>query len=106
MSESESNRREHTRHQVEMAGKIRLASERTIEGRIENVGRGGAFFVTDDLEANVLAADPVELLLPDANGKESTVSGVVLRLETFFSGTDVLRSFAIQFDEPLPAGAF
>ncbi len=96
-----SNRREWSRHPVDMQARLRLASEKIVAGRLENIGRGGAFFVTDNLETSIVAADPVDLLIV-LGDDESTVRGTVLRAETFFSGTEVLRSLAIRFETPLP----
>lgn len=95
------NRRAWSRLDVDLGARLRLASEKIVDGRLENLGRGGAFFVTDNLETSILAADPVELIVVHAS-VETRIRGTVLRLETFFSGTDVLRTLAIRFDEPLP----
>jgi hypothetical protein len=69
-----------------------------VEGVTENVGAGGVFFSTGNLEAGVEVGDSVLITLHLADGGTLTSSGVVLRGERYFDGADVRRSFAVKFE--------
>lgn len=72
-----------------------------IEGVTENVGAGGVFFTTDDLEYAVEVEDTVVVVLHVAGRGEVSMEGVIVRAERYFDGSDVKRSLAVKFEELL-----
>jgi len=76
----------------------------SIEGVVENVGRGGVLFSTDTLEGHVADGDEVEVEFEGRRAGSPVafrVRGTVLRAERLFDGTSVVRSFAVQFAETI-----
>lgn len=72
-----------------------------VEGRVENIGEGGAFFVTDTLEGVVVEGDRTELYVEDIpDSAPVRLPGLVLRVERYFQEGEILRTFAIRFDAP------
>jgi hypothetical protein len=72
-----------------------------LAGRVQNLGEGGAFFVTGDLEAAFGEADEVTLLLHREGRAPVPASGVVLRIDLDYEADDVVRAMAIRFHAPL-----
>jgi hypothetical protein len=93
-------RRIHPRTETRLRTTLRCASAE-IEGVVENVGAGGVFFSTGDLEAALDVGAAVVVALHLEDGRVSDSPGVVLRSERYFDGADVRRSFAVKFDEEL-----
>jgi PilZ domain-containing protein len=76
--------------------------EDSVEGTVENIGAGGVFFSTEDLEFPVEEGSEVVLTLRIRRDGDETVwqrTGCVLRTERYFDGTAVVRAFAVKFDE-------
>ena len=90
-------RRIHPRTVTNVRSTIRCGGS-DVDGVVENIGRGGVFFSTGDLEARVDVGDPVTVALHVAERAPSEHVGVVLRTERYFDGADVRRSFAVKFD--------
>jgi hypothetical protein len=101
---SDANRRIHTRRRARVAA--RLAHEgASVEGVIENIGAGGAFFATEDLEMKVDDGGAVTLTFRCRKAgadAEVACAGAVLRADLNFDGAAVVRTFAIQFADLLP----
>jgi hypothetical protein len=77
-----------------------------LEGRLENIGEGGGFFVTGTLEGVVGLGESVHVCFGEAEGTERRVPAEVLRMERYFHEGDLYRAFALKFREPLSsAGA-
>ena len=96
-------RRIHPRTPTHVPARLEAATG-AVEGVIENFGRGGVFFATDDLEAPLDEGAAVTLICEaQRNGSPARleVRGNVLRVERYFDGRTVVRAFAIRFDEPL-----
>jgi hypothetical protein len=73
----------------------------TLGGVIENIGEGGAFFVTDTLEGPVTEGDELELrFVPPEEEIERVYDARVLRVDRYFHEGEVFRSFAIRFERP------
>ena len=73
-----------------------------LDGRIENIGEGGVFFVTDTLEGVVTEGDRAEIrFTPEGSDRETRVRGEVLRVERDFHEGEILRTLAIRFERPL-----
>ena len=70
-----------------------------LDGRLENIGEGGAFFVTDTLEGSVEVGDRlvVEFELEEEPKK---LPGAVLRVERYFHDGELFRAFAVKFEQP------
>ena len=79
---------------------------REVRGHVDNIGSGGAFFTTDDLEMRIVEEDAVALLFTRSENHEIRIEGRVLRIDTFFSGQSVLRTLAVRFETPLPPGEY
>jgi hypothetical protein len=74
----------------------------SVDGTVENIGEGGAFFATRNLEIDLDEGEKATISFTLPGATEPTVrSGTVLRDELYFDGDAVVRSFALQFDEPL-----
>lgn len=97
------NRRIHGRQVVSIPGSVARGSQESF-GKIENLGSGGAFFSTTDLELSLDDGDTVTVTFDVLRrGARETVqkSGTVLRSERFFDGSSVVRALAVKFDELL-----
>ena len=100
---SYANRRIHSRHTARIAARLSHA-DNTADGTIDNIGEGGVFFATEDLELCADEGAPVVISFACMlAGKQSQIerTGTVLRAERYFDGTGVVRAFAIKFDEAL-----
>jgi hypothetical protein len=103
MNVSETNRRIHTRRKSRIAGRL-AQSGTAVEGHIENIGEGGVFFATEDLELALEEGSDVLVEFDCVRAGSPTRverKGVVLRTERYFDGESVIRAFAIKFDEVL-----
>ena len=72
-----------------------------IEGVVENIGAGGVFFSTGELESGVQVGAAVTISLHLDDGQTSDMTGSVLRVDRYFDGAEVRRSFAVKFDADL-----
>jgi hypothetical protein len=90
------NLRRYIRRSERADARIRL-SWGTLEGTVENIGEGGAFFATDTMEGIVEVGTPVELEVSRSDG-DFTATGTVLRFERYLHEGLVYRAFAIRFD--------
>jgi hypothetical protein len=101
MADSPSNRRVHSRRSVHLAAQVRCGKD-SVDGTVENIGEGGAFFATRNLEIDLDEGEKATISFTLPGASEPTVrTGTVLRDELYFDGDAVVRSFALQFDEPL-----
>jgi len=96
-------RRIHPRTETRIPATVRHGAA-SIEGVVENIGAGGVFFTTDDLEHVVEIEDAIEVVLQTAARGEIVHRGVIVRAERYFDGADVKRSFAVKFDTLLEPG--
>jgi len=97
------NQRRHPRMEARIPAWAELAWG-ALEGNIENIAEGGAFFVTDTLEGAVDVGERVEMRFRDPDSAEEVrLAGSVLRLERYFHEGEVFRAFAVRFDEPYEA---
>jgi hypothetical protein len=96
-------RRIHARTKTRL--EARLAREgATVAGVVENLGEGGAFFATDDLETPIPDGAEVVVTFAVPRGgapAELRLEGTVLRSERYFDGRAVVRALAIRFASPL-----
>ncbi|MHC4861396.1 MAG: PilZ domain-containing protein, partial [Planctomycetota bacterium] len=74
--------RRHPRLTLRLPSTLHLEGE-TLDGRIENIGEGGAFFVTDTLEGSVEEGDRLDVAF-EFDSESHRVPGVVLRVERYF----------------------
>jgi len=93
-------RRVHPRTRTAIPATLSQGGEK-VEGLIENIGLGGVFFATDELE--VIIDEGVEVTLVftcERNGQQESneLAGTVLRAERYFDGSRVIRAFAVKFD--------
>jgi hypothetical protein len=98
-----SDRRIHSRIRTRIPARVRHGAE-CVEGFIENLGQGGAFFATDVLEVRIDdgADADVEFEVRRSGAAEPVRRhGTVLRSERYFDGENVVRAFAIRFDAEL-----
>ena len=105
---SHANRRIHGRTSARISARLEHA-DGVVIGRIENIGAGGVFFVTEDLELNADDGSPVVLAFRGRKkGADVAVTraGTILRVERQFDGESVVRTFAVRFDEVLPLDGF
>ena len=102
---SSENRRIHSRRKAHIVARLLLPTG-SVDGKVENIGAGGVFFSTEDLELPVAEGAEVELVLRiRQDGADEVVRnrlGCVLRTERYFDGEKVVRAFAIKFDEVVP----
>jgi hypothetical protein len=94
------NRRIHSRRAARIAARVVQDGE-SAAGTIENIGSGGVFFATEDLETVFDEATPVRLVFEGSrDGTTLTFepTGTVLRAERYFDGSSVVRAFAVKFD--------
>jgi hypothetical protein len=97
------NRRVHTRQKARISARL-LSGRDSIQGTIENVGEGGVFFATEDLEIALEEGAEVTLVFRGRRGRspiDFEHSGVVLRAERYFDGESVVRAFAVKFHQNL-----
>jgi hypothetical protein len=92
------NLRRHPRKTIRLPARLDLEGD-PLEGRIENIGEGGAFFVTDTLEGSVEEGDILHLEF-ELEGAAHRPAGIVLRVERYFHEGELFRAFAIKFEEP------
>ena len=98
---SQDNRRIHSRRSVDVAARL-VHADGSVDGVIENLGAGGVFFATENLE---LKADDGATVTLSFRGTKNGAAvelarvGTVLRTELHFDGESVKRTFAIRFDE-------
>ncbi len=103
MNTASHDRRIHARTKARITARLSQGRE-AVEGVIENIGEGGVFFATEELEVIVDEASPVALEFTGRHGSEPTTlrrTGRVLRTERYFDGQNVVRAFAVRFDEDL-----
>ena len=93
-------RRIHPRTDTRIRATLRCRSDQA-DGVVENLGAGGVFFSTDDLEAAVDVGDGVVVVLHLDGDATSEHAGAVLRTDRYFDGAGVRRSFAVKFDEEI-----
>ncbi len=101
---SHANRRIHARRITRVAARL-VHADGAVDGVIENIGAGGAFFATEDLELKTEEGASAKLTFrckKDGRDVEMTRAGTVLRADLHFDGKSVVRSFAVQFDEADP----
>jgi hypothetical protein len=92
--------RRHLRHSVRYPARL-AASGGRISGHIDNIGEGGAFFVTDSLEEAVAVGDRLVLeYLPGEGDAERSEEAVVLRIDRYFHEGNLFRSLALRFEKP------
>jgi hypothetical protein len=99
-------RRKHDRREVHLPVRLERSSGQEILGRVENIGAGGAFFTTDDLETRLAEGEVVTLVFHRAGQGRIQASGEVLRIDTYFGAVEIVRSVAIRFSEELPRDRF
>ena len=90
-------RRIHPRTDTHIRSTFRCGDS-ALDGVVENIGSGGVFFSTGDLESSVEVGDAVVVSLHIEGTDGADVSGIVLRSDRYFDGADVRRSFAVKFD--------
>jgi hypothetical protein len=104
MSEvSAANRRIHSRRSVRLPARLTHRAD-AVDGTIENIGEGGVFFATHNLEIDVEeGAAGIVSFRCFRQGVPETVerSGTILRAERYFDGEAVVRAFALKFDSLL-----
>lgn len=101
MAGSPSNRRVHSRRNVRLPAHVSCGGD-SVDGTVENIGEGGAFFATRNLEIDLDEGQKATITFTLPGATEPTVrTGTMLRDELYFDGDAVVRSFALQFDEPL-----
>jgi PilZ domain len=104
--DSEANRRRWERRTVHLTVSLVQTNGREIRGHVENIGSGGAFFTTDDLEMRVVEEDTVTLAFTRSEEQQVKVEGQVLRIDTFFLTHSILRTLAVRFNTALTLGQF
>ncbi|MCG3135959.1 MAG: hypothetical protein HMLKMBBP_03738 [Planctomycetes bacterium] len=75
-----------------------------VEGVIENVGEGGVFFATEELESVIEQGAEVTVDFDGFRAGEPVnfrIRGTVLRTERYFDGRAVVRAFAVKFRDLL-----
>ena len=100
---SAANRRIHSRRSVRLVARLSHGSD-AVEGTVENVGEGGIFFATHNLEIDVdEGATAVIAFTWIRKGATESVerTGTILRTERYFDGEAVVRAFAMKFDDLL-----
>jgi hypothetical protein len=102
----QANRRIHSRRGSRLPARLAHESE-SVEGIVENIGEGGCFFATENLELNADEGSPVTLSFRCVKADEEHFverNGSVLRTERYFDGEKVVRALAIRFDEQIDLG--
>lgn len=98
---TDANRRIHTRRKARIQARLSTGPD-AVEGTIENIGEGGVFFATEDLELNVEEGSDVVVSFRCTKAGAAAAlerKGCVLRMERYFDGVAVVRAFAIKFDD-------
>jgi hypothetical protein len=90
-------RRIHPRTDSRLEATLRCGDE-VVEGVVENVGAGGVFFATENLEVAVDDGSACVIAFTTPAGTEFEQPGTVLRGERYFDGSRVIRAFAVKFD--------
>jgi hypothetical protein len=101
---SAANRRIHSRRSARFPARLSHGSD-AVEGTVENIGEGGVFFATHNLEIDVDEGAPGRVSFHCKRGgqpQELVCAGTILRTERYFDGEAVVRAFAFKFDELLP----
>ena len=93
-------RRREVRHPVDLPGVLHLAGGRTVEVRIQNLGRMGALVRVPDLEQPVREGDRAVLEHPliDDRSQQRASRCAVVRVELDFEEEGVTRALAVYFD--------
>ena len=97
------NRRIHSRRSVRLPARLTHGAD-AVEGTIENIGEGGVFFATQNLEIDVDdGAIGTISFRWIRNGAAEAIerTGSILRSERYFDGEAVVRSFAMKFEDTL-----
>ncbi|MEN8150523.1 MAG: PilZ domain-containing protein [Planctomycetota bacterium] len=95
----EQNQRQHPRIRTDIPAVVEIAG-RTVEGIVENLGKGGAFFATESLEEAIEAGGAVRLRYRDPETDADRVrAGSVLRIERYFHEGGLYRALAIRFED-------
>ncbi|MEM8883953.1 MAG: PilZ domain-containing protein [Planctomycetota bacterium] len=94
-------RRAHERIETSLPVRVEVASGRSFDGTIENIGEYGVFVSTLDLETAFDVAETLTLRFTREDGTEVTAKGSVVRVDQEFTAGDIRRAFAVKFDEPL-----
>jgi len=105
---SQANRRIHGRRSARVAARLEHA-DGAVDGMIENIGAGGVFFASEDLELVAEDGSAVALefrLRKDGADVPMRRTGTILRVERQFDGEAVVRTYAIRFDEVLAVDGF
>ena len=93
------NLRRYPRHVLRIKATVTLDTG-PLEGRLENIGVGGAFFVTDTLEGSVEVGDRLVVVF-ELSAEPQSVPGDVLRVERYFHEGELFRAFAIRFEKQI-----
>src|SRR5437762_2373613 len=95
----QANRRIHSRRTVRLPARLAHESD-SIDGIVENIGEGGVFFATENLEMLLEEGASATLSFRcKKSGAEVRLErvGCILRTERHFDGERVLRTYAIRF---------
>jgi hypothetical protein len=106
MPDSNHERRRWERRPFHAAARLVRGDGTAVAGSIQNLGEGGAFFATDDLESALGEGDDVTLMIERGSRGTLAVSGQILRIDLDFVEAEVQRSLAIRFHETLPEEVF
>jgi len=101
-SSNRPNRREHSRLEVDAPARL-LEGTTVLTGRIENVGPGGAAFITPEMEPELPVGARVTLVAPGAGdgGGDLEFQGRIIRADEYCDGSGESRSYALGFDHPI-----
>ena len=95
-------RRRYERRAVYLPARLESPDRGVVDGHVANIGSGGAFFLTDDLETLLAEGADVTLTIESDTPLGKGIKGYVLRIDTYFEDDRIIRSLAIRFDGPLP----
>jgi len=93
-------RRIHPRTDARLEATLRCGDS-AVEGIVENVGAGGVFFATENLEVVIDDGAACVIAFTAPSGVAVEQDGAVLRGERYFDGSRVIRAFAVKFDGQL-----
>jgi len=99
---SERNRRRHERRAVRLMARLESSVRGNVSGHVVNIGAGGAFFITDDLETLLAENSEVTLYVEGDTPLAGGIAGTILRIDTDFEDDHIVRSLAVRFVSPLP----
>ncbi len=99
---SDENRRRHDRRAVRLMARLESSVRGKVHGHVVNIGSGGAFFITDDLETLLAENSEVTLYVAGDTPLAGGITGSILRIDTDFEDDRIVRSLAVRFDGPLP----